>query len=402
MKDNLKDKITGTEEKLYALPIGPQHPMYIEAENMKVHVDGETIAKVDINIGYMHRGIEELMQRRNYIQNIYLAERICGICSGVHSVTYCQAIENMLGLEIPERAEYIRTVILELERLHSHFLFLGIMGYEMGLDTAFMYAWKDREIVMDMLEEISGNRVNYGMPTIGGVRRDIPDSMVPKFIKDCEKLEKRGRVYANLFKGDLFTLARTRKKGFLPKRDIDRFSIVGPVARGSDVKYDMRKITPYLAYDKVKWKVISKEDGDVRARILVKALEIEQSVKILDQCFRHLEQMKKRTLRNNAPFTVPPTEGFSVTEAPRGELFYYIRSNGTDTPARVRIRTPTFVNIIHTLPIILKNQQLADLPVIVASIDPCFSCCDRVAIVDQKSGKQQVLNETELRRMLKE
>ncbi|MBU1135027.1 MAG: hypothetical protein KKG13_00740, partial [Nanoarchaeota archaeon] len=327
---------------------------------------------------------------------------VVGNCSGIHSVTYCQTIENLLSIKPPERAEYIRTVILELERLHSHFLFLGVMGYEMGLDTAFMYAWKDREIVMNMLESISGNRVNYGMPTIGGSRRDIPDKMIPALIKSCDKLRDKGKYYVGLFKHDTMLQRRVKRIGYLKRRDVNRFSLIGPVARASGLNYDIRKAMPYSIYDRLKWNVITNDECDVRARILVKALEIEQSVKILNQCFTHLRDMKKnrRVLRTKVPLTVPPAEGYSISEAPRGELLYYARSNGTDIPARMRIRTPSFINLVEGLPLVLKGAQLADLPVIVASFDPCFSCCDRVAVVDEKSGNKQVFNETELRRYL--
>ncbi|RLJ07001.1 MAG: NADH dehydrogenase subunit [Candidatus Aenigmatarchaeota archaeon] len=384
--------------KCYILPVGPQHPMYVEAENLMVHLDGETIVNVDVNIGYMHRGIEELMQRRNYIQNIYLAERICGICSGIHTVTYCQCIENLIGLEIPERAKYIRTIILELERLHSHFLFFGVMAYEMGLDTVFMYTWKDREAVLDILEMISGNRVNYGMSAVGGVRRDVPENRIPEMIKKLDYLEKRGQYYAKVFYSDKLIRKRSVGLGLLPKKLVDKYSIVGPVARASGVKTDVRKDIPYLVYDKIDWNVIVREEGDVLARIMVKIYEVFESIKILKACLKALPGLEK-TLKVKAPFVIETNEAVSVTEAPRGELFYYAVSNGTDKPERLRIRTPSFVNIANSLGILLKGQQLADLPIIVASIDPCFSCCDRVTLIDVKSGERKTVDEAHLKRL---
>lgn len=361
-----------------------------------VHIDGETIVDVDVNIGYMHRGIEEMMQRRNYLQNIYLSERICGICSGCHSVCYCQSIENLTGLEIPPRAAYIRTIILELERLHSHFLFLGVMGYEMGLDTVFMYTWKDRELVMDMLEEVSGNRVNYAMPTIGGVRRDISEKVRQSILGKLPALVKRLEYYKQVFMRDLSIRKRTMDIGILPKADANKFSIQGPVLRASGGDYDVRRDAPFAAYPEIKdWNVVVEKEGDVHARIMQKIMEMYESAKILEHALRRLPHgdLKAKTL-----LAIPESESISLVEAPRGELLYAAKSNGTDTPARMRIRTPSFSNML-ALPIILKDQQLADLPVIVGSIDPCFSCTDRVTLVEERTGKAKTVDATYLKRL---
>jgi NADH-quinone oxidoreductase subunit D len=384
------------DRKTYTLPVGPQHPLYVEAENLMVHIDGETIVDVDVNIGYMHRGIEEMMQRRNYLQNIYLSERICGICSGCHSVCYCQAVENLTELEIPGRAAYIRTIILELERLHSHFLFLGVVGYEMGLDTIFMYTWKDRELVMDMLEEISGNRVNYAMPTIGGVRRDISEQVRTSMLDKLPKLVKRFDYYKNVFSRDVSIRKRTMDIGILPKADANRFSIQGPVLRASGGNYDVRRDAPFAAYPEIKdWSVVIEKEGDVHARVLQKIMELYESVHILEHALRRLPHTE---LKAKTGLAIPEAEAVSLVEAPRGELLYAARSNGTDTPARMRMRTPSFSNML-ALPIILKDQQLADLPVIVGSIDPCFSCTDRVTLVEERTGETKTVDATYLKRL---
>jgi NADH-quinone oxidoreductase subunit D len=391
-RKKMKDK--NSSKRCYTLPIGPQHPMFVEAENIEVSVDGETIVDAKINVGYLHRGIEEMMQRRNWIQNIYLSERICGICSGVHSCTYCQMAENLLGVEIPERAKHIRMIVLELERMHSHLLYLGMMGYEMGLDTVFHYTWKDREFVMEMLEQISGNRVNYAMPAIGGVRRDIPHSYVSGFLKKLDHIEKRAGYYDNVFSKDRSVLARTRGIGILTRGEAEKLSIVGPVARASGVAEDIRKTSPYLAYDSVGWDAVSLPEGDVMARNLVKARELRESIKILRQFLKSLPPGETKA---KVPFAIPEGEAVARSEAPRGELVYYGRSVGSETPARIKIRTPTFANILALKPM-LAGQQLADLPVIVASIDPCFSCTDRITLVDIDSGKKSAMSGQEFRR----
>jgi membrane-bound hydrogenase subunit alpha len=398
VKEQRKGEELEKERVTYSLPVGPQHPMYIEAENLNVYLDGETIVDVDVNVGYLHRGIEELMQRRNYLQNIFLAERICGICSGIHSMTYCGCIENLLGLKIPERAEYIRMIVLELERLHSHLLFLGVVGYEMGLDTVFMYVWRDREHVMDMLEQVSGNRVNYAIPAIGGVRRDIPNHVIPGMLRKLNHLEKRFEYYRKVFLGDRTITARTRGLGILPRKDVEKLSIVGPVARASGLGIDVRKDFPYLKYDDLDWKIVVEKGEDNRARVMVKVNEMFQSNAILRQCLKRLPRFR-RDIRTKAPLQVPESEAIAITEAPRGELVYYARSNGTDRPERMRIRTPSFVNIMYSIPIILKEQQLADLPVIVASVDPCFSCTDRMTLIDTKTGNRKTVDEAYLKRL---
>jgi NADH-quinone oxidoreductase subunit D len=384
--------------KTFSLPIGPQHPMYVEAENLAVRLDGETITGVDVNIGYMHRGIEELMQKRNYIQGIYLSERICGICSGIHSMTYCEVVEKLIGMDIPERAKLVRMVVLELERLHSHLLFIGLMGYQMGLDTVFMYSWKDRELVMDMLELVSGNRVNYGMPTPGGVRRDIPASKSGPVLKMLNRIEERTGYYEKLFESDRSIRARTMGLGILSRRFSLEYSIIGPVARGSGVGTDIRADMPYLLYDEMDWKVIVKNGCDIHARVMVKVLEMYQAIKILRTCLSRLAKLPDRTLVNKAPMIIQASEAIAVLEAPRGELIYYARSNGTDKPERMRIRTPTFMNIMYCLPPMLEGAQLGDLPVIVSSADPCFSCCDRVTLIDEKSGSSRTVDEAWIKR----
>ncbi len=401
-KEFISNKTSTETRKTYHLPVGPQHPMYVEAENLAVTVDGETITKVDVNLGYMHRGIEELMQRRNYIQGIYLAERICGICSGIHSVTYAEAVENLIpDFEIPERAKLIRMIILELERIHSHLLFVGLVGYQIGLDTVFMYSWKDREHVLDALELVSGNRVNYGMPTVGGIRRDIPSSKAGQVLKILNHVEKRTDYYAKLFRSDRSIRKRTMGLGHLARNFALDHSIIGPVARGSGIRTDIRADVPFLLYDDMAWKVIVQDGGDVYARAFVKVLELYQSIRLLRTCFSRLAKLQDRTLVNKAPLMIQPAEAIAVTEAPRGELLYYARSNGTDKPERMRIRTPTFMNIVYCLPPILEGQQLGDLPIIVSSVDPCFSCCDRVTLIDERSGAVQLVDEAWLKRLEK-
>jgi len=394
-------KDTGVPEskKTYALPIGPQHPALLESENLEVFLDGEVISDVNVNVGYLHRGIERSLQNRNYIQGIYLAERICGICSGVHTISYCQTVENLLEIEVPERAKYIRTIIGELERIHSHMLWAGVLAHEIGFDTLFQVVWRDREYVMDILEQLTGNRVNYSMVTIGGVRRDISGNAIPHVFNIANLLEERIRNHAKVFLGDKLLLSRTSGTGPLKNSDAEEFSLVGPLARASGVKYDIRKDHPYAAYDQVEWASVSNRGCDAQARIAVRMQELMQSTGIIKACLLKLSDLRSKCRIEGKISAVKPNEAVSRAEAPRGELIYYARSNGTDHPERIKIRTPTYSNLLALKPM-LKGQYLSDLPLIVASLDPCFSCTDRVALVDTSTWERKSLNEQEFRKLI--
>jgi Ni,Fe-hydrogenase III large subunit/intein/homing endonuclease len=383
-KNAMKWRLSGYARKLKSM-VPAEEPGITELEEMlsdRFHMD--PVTKKEMIESYDEHVYDVSVDGvQNFIPG---GAFVVSNCSGIHSMSYCNCVERLLDVEIPERAKHIRTIVLELERLHSHLLFLGIVGYEIGLDSVFMYVWRDREHVMDMLEMISGNRVNYAMPAIGGVRRDIPDHVIPGMLKKLDYLEKKSEYYRKVFLGDRTIIARTRGLGILPRKDVQDLSIVGPVARASGVKEDMRKDFPYFSYGGLDWSV------------MVKVLEMFQSISILRQCLRKLRGLD-RELKVKVPLAVPRAEALSVTEAPRGELIYYAISNGTDRPERIRIRTPSFVNVVSAIPIILKGQQLADLPAIVASIDPCFSCTDRMTLTDARTGIARRVDEAYIKRM---
>ncbi len=383
------------EDTCYTLPLGPQHPALVEPEYLKVHLDGETIVDVEINLGFMHRGIEKALQQRTYQQDRFLIEKICGICSSIHTLTYCNAIEKLLDVEIPERAKYIRMIIAEFERIHSHMLWVGIAAYEIGFDTVFQMSWRDRELVMELLEDLSGNRVSYSMNTIGGVRRDISRTMAEKIRTTMDKIDSKLHHYIDVFVNDSTITKRTKGTGILTKKDAIRYSAIGPLARASGVSCDLRKKAPYLLYDQVDFKEITHSTSDVESRAIVRLKELLESTKIIRQC---LHLMPKGELSIKVPDIVPEGEAISRGEAPRGEIFYYARSDGTDKPYRIKIRTPTLANI-HPLQPMLKGQQLADLPIIVASIDPCFSCTDRVTLLDTRTGISKTVDEAYLKKL---
>lgn len=375
------------------IPIGPQHPALKEPESFMVTLSGERIMKFSARLGYNHRGIEKACESRTYIQDVYLTERICGICSHSHSTCFVQAVEEIAALQVPKRALYIRTLIGELERVHSHLLWLGVAGHEVGFDTLLMYTWRDREIVMDVLAALTGNRVNYGINTIGGVRRDVEAKKYKDILKAVDKLEDRTRYYIQIAKEETTLIKRLSGVGVLSNSDALELGAVGPTGRASGIDRDMRRDDPYAAYDELKFNVITDNHNDVYGRTLVRMGELMESYKIIRQI---IENMPKGPIAVKAPRKIPAGEATSRYEAPRGEDMHYVKSNGTDKPERVKVRAPTLANI-QAVAKMLENRQLADLPIVIAAIDPCFSCTDRLTLVkDAGTGKANVMKWEEL------
>ncbi len=356
----------------YRIPIGPYHPALEEPYKIELVCEGETVRDAELKVGFNFRGIEYLAERRNYIQDIALLERICGICSNVHTLNFCLAVERLAGLRVPERAQYIRVVIAELERLHSHILWAGIAAEVIGFQTMFMTCFALREKVMDVLEAISGNRVNYAMNCIGGVNRDILDA--DDILRAVDTIEKEAnRTLIPIFTTDRTVQARCSGVGVLSAGQALAWGAVGPTARASGLAQDIRKSAPYAAYTQLDFSVPVQTAGDVRARLVVRALEIVESCRLIRQA---LKDLPGGPWRGAAFFEVPAGEAISRIEGPRGEVFYSVTSDGSEIPQRVRVRTPSFANM-PTVRLMLKDATLADAPLIQASIDPCYSCTDR-------------------------
>ena len=375
------------------IPIGPQHPALKEPESFLVTLSGEKIMKFSARLGYNHRGIEKACEERTYIQDVYLCERICGICSHAHSTCFVQAVEEISSLEVPKRALYIRTLVAELERVHSHLLWLGVAGHEVGFDTLLMYTWRDREVVMDILARLTGNRVNYGINTIGGVRRDIDAGQSKNILKGTNILEERTKYYIKIAKEESTLIERLSGVGVLSHDDAISLGAVGPTARASGVDRDIRRDDPYAAYQDLKFKVITDNHNDVYGRTLVRMGELMEAYSMIRQLIKN---MPEGPITVKAPRKIPAGEATSRYEAPRGENFHYVKSNGTEKPERVKVRAPTLANI-QTVAKMLEDRQLADLPIVIAAIDPCFSCTDRLTVVNQRnSRKRRVMRWEEL------
>jgi Ni,Fe-hydrogenase III large subunit len=378
----------------YILPFGPQHPALLEPLHIRLKVEGETIVGSDIHLGYNHKGIEKSFEGRPWSKGMFLSERVCGICGHFHTSCFSQGIENLLGIEIPERAEYIRVLIGELERIHSHMLALGVVAYEMGLDTLFHYIFRDRELVMDLQELLTGNRVHFAMNVIGGVRQDIKTEHSKRIEENLERIEERCRHYIKLFRNDSLVKSRTRHVGYLSKSKAKELNPVGPNVRASGIDYDVRE-TGYFAYKYLNFRTVTGEGGDVLERCIVRFRECMESVKLVNECMLKLPRGK---VNSGVPPMIKIREGIetvSRVEAPRGELIYYLKSAG-EKPYRVKIRTPTY-QTFHILEDILRGYEIPDVPVIVASIDPCISCADRMTIVDTKTNKERIVTKEEIR-----
>jgi membrane-bound hydrogenase subunit alpha len=362
------------QKRSVEIAIGPQHPALKEPESFKLMLEGERIMKAGVRLGYNHRGIEKACEQRTYIQDLYLIERVCGICSHSHSTCFVMATEEVMGIQIPPRAKYIRTLIGELERVHSHLLWLGVAGHEVGFDTLLMYTWADREIVMGLLAELTGNRVNYGINTFGGVRRDVSEEQKQAILKGVDALEERTKYYVQVATQETTLIERLSGVGIVSYDDAVRLSVVGPTSRASGLARDVRKDDPYLAYDEVEFKVITDTHCDVFGRAVVRVLELMESYSIIRQLIKN---MPEGPITVKTPRKVPVGEAVARYEAPRGEDLHYVRGNGTDKPERVKVRAPTLANV-QAVAHMLKDRFLADVPIVVAAIDPCFSCTDRL------------------------
>lgn len=385
--------------------VGPIHPALKEPIKFLFELEGERITKVDFAPGHAHRGIEWMGTRRNVIQVIHAAERICGICGVSHSLSFCRAVEQAANIEVPVRADYLRTIYGELERLHSHLLWAGVAALELGFDTLFYKAWEVREEVMDLLEYLSGNRVNYGTLQIGGMRRDIKPEQYPRIQKTLKYYLKLFDDLAEMFLEDSVMKMRCRDAGILTKQRALELCSVGPTTRASGVNKDVRQDHPYCAYGDMEIKAITPDQltgevrGDVYDRIIVRLLEVKQSVGIIQEAMERMPEGKiiahdkLMVMLNHVKKA--EGEGIGRHEAPRGEVFHFVKlSAGKDEVDAWKVKASTYSNLTAWIEM-LVGEQIADIPIVVASVDPCISCTDRVALI--KNNQTEILNQENLR-----
>jgi Ni,Fe-hydrogenase III large subunit/Ni,Fe-hydrogenase III component G len=387
-------------EGCVVVPFGPFHPTLDEPAHFRLFVEGEIVRGCEYRGFMVHRGIEKLADSvLTYNEIPMLAERICGICGCVHSVAYIQAVEQAAAIQPTPRAEFIRTIMLEIERLHSHTLWTGLASHILGFDTLFMQSFRIREPIMWIAEKITGNRKTYALCVVGGVRWDITPELKKELQGVLDTLEKEWTQVLKAIKGDKNLQARTRGVGIADKALVKDAALLGPIARASNIPIDNRRDLPYAAYDRVDFDVIVEDGCDVWSRVLVRVREVFESIRIIRQC---LEKMPDTPIQLDIKDELPHGRiGLSSVEAPRGESHHFVVTGEDNRPRRWRVRAPTYQNL-QGIPAMIKDQQLADMTISLGSIDPCFSCTDRMEIIDIRSGSQRVYTQDELLRLARQ
>jgi ech hydrogenase subunit E len=353
------------------IPFGPQHPVFPEPIQLRLVLEDERVVEAMPAIGYVHRGLEKLAEQKDFLQDVYLIERICGICSFMHAMNYCQGIEQLMGLPVPERAQFLRVIWAELHRMHSHLLFLGLLADGFGFENLFMQSMRCREEVVNIMEMTAGNRIMLTTCCIGGVRKDIPAGSIQAVHRALDRVLEHLRDLRPAFANDYTVKKRLIGVGVLTREKAYELGAVGPVAKASGIVLDLRE-TGYAAYPHLGFQPITEPGGDCYARMMVRLRELDQSIDLIRQAMKRMPDGPLAT-----PFKGNPDgEVAARIEQPRGELLFFIKANGTKNLDRFRARTPTFANLaplLHMLP----GCQLADVPIIVICIDPCISCTER-------------------------
>ena len=368
MSAEIKEVQTNT----YELPLGPVHVALEEPVYFHLTVEGETIRKVDLTSGHVHRGMEAMASQRNLFKNTTLVERVCSLCSNSHSFTYCMVVENALMIRIPDRARYLRVLAEEVKRVASHLFNLAIQAHIIGFKSLFMHVMEVREMMQDIKESVYGNRMNLSSNCIGGVKCDLSPELLAYVGKNLTRVESACREIMDIYATDPMVIGRTKGLGVLPREDAVALGVVGPVARGSGVCIDVRKDSPYAAYGDLSFSMITEEGACVHSRAMVRLRELFESISLIRQC---CEQAPAGPLAASMR-QIRVTEACARTEAPRGEVFYYIRTNSTDMPARLKWRVPSYMNW-EALGVMMRDCKIADVALITNSIDPCVSCTER-------------------------
>ncbi len=385
---------TRCRRTLDVIGFGPYHLVNDEPIHWRLYVKGEVIVDAEHRGFHNWRGIEKIAEGRlTYNQVPFIAERICGICGYSHATAYAQAVEAIAGIDVPDRARYIRSIMLEIERLESHLLWIGIACHILGFDTGFMHSWKIREHVMHLAEILTGNRKTYGMNIVGGVRRDILGDRLTRARDTVKAMRSEYRVLYEMLVNNNILVKRTRGVGVLPRDKAISYGVVGPVARATGLDIDVRRDHPYAAYREVSFDVPVYTEGDVLAITLVRLEEVWVSLDLLDQL---LDALPGGPLQAEVGDIPVDREGVGVVEAPRGEDIHYVRTGMYNKIQRWRVRAPSYANIPPVREMLI-GYRLADAPIIYASIDPCLACTERYLVIDVETGKKTVVDDHYLR-----
>ena len=353
------------------IPFGPQHPVLPEPIHLDLVLEDEKVVEAIPTIGFVHRGLEKLVEKKDFQEYVFVAERICGICSFIHGMGYSQAVEKVMDIKIPERAEYLRVLWAELSRIHSHVLWLGLLSDALGFESLFMQCFRIREKVLNIFEMTTGGRVIFSVCKVGGVRKDINLEKQKVILNILKEVEKELKEIEVVFFDDLSVKKRLVGVGVLSKEEAYELGCVGPMARASGIDYDARNLG-YSAYKDIEFKTIIDNKGDSYSRCVVRFKEIFESINIIRQVIDRMPDGEISIKVNGNP----NGEYFARLEQPRGEVIYHIKGNGTKFLGRMRVRTPTFANM-PALFKILQGCDLADVSILILTIDPCISCTER-------------------------
>ena len=383
------------------LNMGPQHPATHGVLRLVLDLDGETVVKCTPYVGYLHRGVEKLAEHRTYLQILPLTDRLDYTAAMSSNIGYCVAVEKLFGIEMPERAEYIRTIVSEMSRIANHLLWLATHALDIGAMTVFLYCFRERETILDLFERLCGARLTVSYPRIGGLKNDVDAQWLKDLYKFTEEFPSRVEQYETLINKNRIWLRRTKNIGVISAEDAINWGLSGPTLRGSGVPYDIRKSVPYGVYDKVKWEVCTGKNGDIYDRYRVRMEEFRQSNSIIRQCIDQIPEgpimadapkftlpAKDKVLGDmehmihhfvlitKGPQTAPEGEIYIPTEVPKGELGFYFVSDGSGRPYRMRIRSPSFVHV-SALPKLCEGSMVADVIANIGSIDIVLGECDR-------------------------
>ncbi|MDH8702023.1 NADH-quinone oxidoreductase subunit C/D [Dysgonomonadaceae bacterium PH5-43] len=363
------------EEEEYVVNFGPQHPATHGVLHLRVSLDGETIKKIDPNLGYIHRGIEKMSEAYTYPQILHLTERLDYLSGSISRHGTCLAVEKGLQLEVPERAHYIRTIIDELTRIASHLLGWGCMAMDMGSITAFVYGMRDREKIMDIFEETCGGRLMTNYATIGGVMKDIHPNFQKKVKEFIPYMRKMLKEHHLLFTGNPIARGRMEGVGYLSKEQAISLGATGPTGRASGWSNDVRKIETYAAYSHADFQEVLRTDGLTFDRYIIRLDEIEESLNIIEQLIDNIPG-GAYAAKTKAIIKLPEGEYFQRVEGARGEFDVYINSRGDKYPYRIKFRSPS-LTLVNTLKYIAVGNKVADLVMLGGSLDYVVPCIDR-------------------------
>lgn len=357
--------------KRSVIPFGPQHPVLPEPIHIDLVLEDEKVVEAIPSVGFVHRGLEKLIEKKDFNEYQYVIERICGICSFMHGMSYCEALEKIFDVEIPERSKYLRTIWAEMSRIHSHLLWLGLLADAFGFESLFMQSWRIREKILDMFEASTGGRVIFSVNKIGGVLKDMDKDMLKSFVDSFDRMEEDIRALVKVFLNDYTVCSRLKGVGVLTKDEAVTFGAVGPMMRASGIAIDTRKLG-YEAYSQLEFEPVISNDCDSYARCEVRIKELFQSFDLIRQAVAKIPDGEIAVAVKGAP----KGEAFNRVEQPRGEAIYYAKANGTIHLERMRVRTPTFANL-QSLIKTLQGCSYADVPILILTIDPCISCTER-------------------------